>query len=84
MEAGVNPNTMQKALAELERDGLVKSQRTAGRFVTEDKEKIMEVAKTLAYGEIARMIDNIASLGYSTEEILSLVEKYLTQSANKQ
>ena len=75
---------MQKALAELERDGLVKSQRTAGRFVTEDKEKIMEVAKTLAYGEIARMIDNISSLGYSTEEILSLVEKYLTQSANKQ
>lgn len=84
MEAGVNPNTMQKALAELERDELVKSQRTAGRFVTEDKEKIMEVAKTLAYGEIARMIDNISSLGYSTEEILSLVEKYLTQSANKQ
>ena len=83
-EAAVNPNTMQKALAELERDGLVKSQRTAGRFVTEDKEKIMEVAKTLAYGEIARMIDNISSLGYSTEEILSLVEKYLTQSANKQ
>ena len=35
-EAGVNPNTMQRALAELERDGLVYSQRTAGRFVTED------------------------------------------------
>lgn len=49
MAAGVNPNTMQKALSELERDGLVKSQRTSGRFVTEDKEKIMEIAKTLAY-----------------------------------
>ena len=36
-EAGVNPNTMQRALAELERDGLVYSQRTAGRFVTEDQ-----------------------------------------------
>ena len=36
MEAGVNPNTMQRALAELERDGLVYSQRTAGRFVTEE------------------------------------------------
>ena len=34
-EAGVNPNTMQRALTELERDGLVYSQRTAGRFVTE-------------------------------------------------
>ena len=36
MEAGVNPNTMQRALQELEREGLVYSQRTAGRFVTED------------------------------------------------
>jgi GntR family transcriptional regulator len=36
-EAGVNPNTMQRALTELERDGLVYSQRTAGRFVTEDQ-----------------------------------------------
>ena len=35
-EAGVTPNTMQRALAELERDGLVFSHRTAGRFVTED------------------------------------------------
>ena len=36
-EAGVNPNTMQKALAELERMGLVYSQRTSGRFVTDDE-----------------------------------------------
>jgi DNA-binding transcriptional regulator YhcF (GntR family) len=35
-DAGVNPNTMQRALQELERNGLVFSQRTAGRFVTED------------------------------------------------
>ena len=40
MDAGVNPNTVQRALAELERDGLVFSQRTSGRFVTEDPEKI--------------------------------------------
>lgn len=39
-EAGVNPNTMQRALAELERQGLVYSQRTAGRFVTEDHKMV--------------------------------------------
>ena len=39
-EAGVNPNTMQRALTELERDGLVYSQRTTGRFVTEDQAMI--------------------------------------------
>ena len=39
-EAGVNPNTMQRALQELEREGMVYSQRTAGRFVTEDEKAI--------------------------------------------
>ncbi len=79
LEAGVNPNTMQKALAELERDGLVKSQRTAGRFVTEDKEKIMEISKTLAYDEIAKMVENISSLGYEKKDILQLLERYLAE-----
>ena len=41
MEAGVNPNTMQRALTELERDGLVYSQRTSGRYVTEDQTAII-------------------------------------------
>ncbi len=78
LEAGVNPNTMQKALSELERDGLLKSQRTAGRFVTEDKEKIMEVRRTLAYDEIERMVENISSLGYRREDIPQLLERYLS------
>ena len=78
-EAAVNPNTMQKALAELERDGLVKSQRTSGRFVTDDKEKIMEVRRTLAYDEIERMVETISSLGYQKDDILRLLEKYLAE-----
>ena len=39
-DAMVNPNTMQKALAELEREGFVYSKRTSGRFVTDNKELI--------------------------------------------
>ena len=78
LSAGVNPNTMQKALAELERDGLLKSQRTSGRFVTDDKEKIMEVRTTLAYDEIARMVDTISSLGYHREDIPQLLERFLS------
>ena len=69
---------MQKALAELERDGLLKSQRTSGRFVTDDKEKIMEVRTTLAYDEIARMVDTISSLGYHREDIPQLLERFLS------
>ena len=48
MEAGVNPNTMQRALAELERRGLVNAQRTAGRFVTEDTAALSEMRRSLS------------------------------------
>ena len=41
----VNPNTMQKAFAELERDGLVMTNRTAGRFVTEDSKMVQQYTK---------------------------------------
>ena len=43
LEAAVNPNTMQKALSELERSGLVYSQRTSGRFITEDTEMLTQM-----------------------------------------
>ena len=39
----------------------------------------MEIAKTLAYDEIARMVENISSLGYRKEEIPQLIEKYLDE-----
>ena len=46
-QASVNPNTMQKALTELERQGLVYSQRTAGRFITEDSKMIQLIVSDL-------------------------------------
>ena len=52
-QAGVNPNTMQRALAELERDGLVHSKRTSGRFVTEDENMIKNVREAVAAENIA-------------------------------
>ena len=51
-EAAVNPNTMQKALQELERSGLVYSKRTSGRFITEDLNMIEEIKSTLAREKI--------------------------------
>ena len=51
-EAGVNPNTMQRALAELERTGLVYTQRTAGRFVTEDAAVIDSAKQELAHQQV--------------------------------
>ena len=70
-EAGVNPNTMQRALTELERDGLVYSQRTAGRFVTEDQSMIASAKRSLAESHIQTFLRAMAHLGYDREEILT-------------
>ena len=73
-EAGVNPNTMQRALAQLENEGLVYSQRTAGRFVTEDEARIGETKRDLAQRHVAVFMEAMRSLAISREETLSLLE----------
>ena len=75
LEAGVNPNTMQRALQELEREGLVFSQRTAGRFVTEDITVIDEIKKTLATGQIESFLKAMQELGYDRQGIIDLLKE---------
>lgn len=75
MEAGVNPNTMQRALTELERNGLVYSQRTAGRFVTEDESMIDAAKRGLAKTQIHSFLAAMTRLGYGREEILTLLRR---------
>ena len=74
-EAGVNPNTMQRAMTELERDGLVYSQRTAGRFVTEDHAVIQAAKRDLTQRHIHAFLAAMLRLGYRREEIISLLEQ---------
>lgn len=73
-DAGVNPNTMQRALAELERKGLVITQRTSGRVVTEDMNMIKETRNTLAKEQIQDFINRMKELGFEKEEILALIK----------
>lgn len=74
-EASVNPNTMQKALAELERNALVVTQRTSGRIVTEDTELIQKTQTDLANEYIRNFFRTMKELGYSANEILSLIKE---------
>ena len=71
--AAVNPNTMQKALTELERTGLVFSQRTSGRFITEDQAMIEELKNELAKEQIHLFFDNMQRLGFKKSETLSII-----------
>ena len=75
MEAGVNPNTMQRALTELERDGLVYSQRTSGRYVTEDQTAIMEARHALAADRVRSFLTDMERLGFEKEDLLSLLRQ---------
>lgn len=69
-EASVNPNTMQKALSELERTGLIFSQRTSGRFITEDIKMIEELKANYVKTQILLFYRNLKELGFTKEEIV--------------
>ena len=73
-EAAVNPNTMQRAMTELERLGLVYTERTSGRFVTEDTNRIEEAKKELASRRIQEFLSAMEGLGYAPDEITELME----------
>ena len=72
----VNPNTVQRALQELEREGLCESRRTAGRFVTDDKKKIKSLTgktfETLAYD----FVEGSINLNLEKDEALGLLRNY--------
>lgn len=74
--AGVNPNTMQRALAELERTGLVYTQRTAGRFVTEDAAVIDSAKQELAHQQIGAFLHRMERMGYDREQTAQLVRSW--------
>ena len=74
-EAAVNPNTMQRALVKLEEDGLLYTQRTSGRYVTEETERTMEVKRALAEELIRQFVENMNRLGYTREQSVELLKK---------
>ena len=74
-EAGVNPNTMQRALAELERTGIINTQRTSGKFVTEDQSMIDEIRAGLIKEAVEELFNNLEELGVKKEEVLDYIEE---------
>ena len=75
VDAGVNPNTVQRALGELERGGLVYAQRTAGRFVTEDTARIAQERQKLAEARARDFLAAMRKLGCDRAETVALLEK---------
>lgn len=79
-EAGVNPNTMQKALTELETSGLIETERTTGKYVTDDKEQISLLREEYLRERLAPFLKELSSLGIEEEELISLIRKHYKEA----
>ena len=75
LEAKVNPNTMQKALLELEERGIIYTQRTSGKFITEDKEIIKKLKTDISDDAVKKFIKEMNNLGYTKNEIINILRK---------
>ncbi len=73
--AEVNPNTMQRALSELEATGMINAQRTSGRYVTNDSHLLESYRQNLARGYIREALQKLAPLGYTPEEVLEMLRQ---------
>lgn len=74
--AGVNPNTMQRALAQLEAEGLVRTERTSGRFVTDDIDLIEQLRASAARNIAADFLEKMRSIGYTPQQAAELLRSW--------
>lgn len=78
-DMGVNPNTVQRAFAELEREGLMFTERTSGRYITDDAELIKKIKEELIFSSIADFVSHMRKSGFTDDDIVRLVKKYIEE-----
>jgi DNA-binding transcriptional regulator YhcF (GntR family) len=81
---GVNPNTMQRALSELEREGLVFTERTSGRFLTDDEKLIQSLRQQLAKQKLKEFIWQMTSLGFTIPQLCEMIVRYAKSEGSAQ
>lgn len=82
-DAAVNPNTMQRAMVELERRELVYTERTNGRFITENMDMLQDAKKRIAEEYIGEFVDKMKKIGYSEEEVKNLMQNHMNYERNE-
>ena len=75
-EAGINPNTVQRAFQELEREGLIYTQRATGKYVTENADEIKTARQELAKSQVVDFLTTMQSLGYSVGDVIVLLQSF--------
>ena len=82
MRFGVNPNSVQRSLSELEREGLLKSERTVGRFISENEELINLTREQMAFSCVSRYVREMRTLGFNGEQVLEQTRYYVKEKMN--
>jgi len=80
--AGVNPNTMQRALAQLESEGLVRAERTAGRYVTEDTDLIDALRLATARTMAEEFLERMKGIGYAPAQVAQILAAIAAKKEN--
>lgn len=81
MDAGVNPNTMQRAFAVLEAEQLFITRGTIGRFITTDTEVLERAREVMRRETVARLIEEAAAVGISPAELIESIRAYESENA---
>ena len=81
-EAAVNPNTMQRALTDLEDEGLVYAQRTSGRFVTEGREMLETLRRRTARTQLETLLDSMKELGFTARQTAQMLDELANEREN--
>jgi GntR family transcriptional regulator len=79
----INPNTVQRTFQELEREGIVETKRGMGRYVTNEREKVMEIKREMSKDLLETFLEGMNALGFSSEEIVSLVRRSLEEKGDE-
>ncbi|MEE0773326.1 MAG: GntR family transcriptional regulator [Anaerovoracaceae bacterium] len=72
-DAGVNRNTMQRALSELESEGLIITNRTAGRTVTTDEGLVGDIKEDIAMKNVESFMAEMAAIGYDADDVVDII-----------
>jgi len=83
-ELQINPNTVQRTLSELEREGIVETKRGLGRYVTSEESIIMDIKKEMASELIDHFIRGMSELGFVREEVISIVSDAMEETHGEQ
>lgn len=83
LQAKANPNTVQKALAELEANGLIFTERTNGKYVTNDQKLIKKYREQFAAAKTQKYLQDMSDLGFNHHEIVEYFTKKGVISSEK-